>query len=159
VDPGGTRTNEQEHPAGAKTIIDSNRYMTLGTADEDGLPWVSPVWFATEDYRKFLWVSSPEARHSRNLVVRRQVSIVIFDSQVAVGGAQAVYVSAVADELSSDELERGIALFSRRSEAQGLRPWTPADVQPPARHRLYRATAAELFVLGPADERLPVRLA
>jgi len=87
------------------------------------------------------------------------VSIVIFDSQVAVGSAQAVYISAAADELTAGELERGIALFSRRSEAQGLRPWTPADVRPPARLRLYRATVAALFLLSRSDERLPVRLA
>jgi hypothetical protein len=26
----------------ARTMIDSNFYMTLGTADENGWPWVSP---------------------------------------------------------------------------------------------------------------------
>ena len=31
----------------ARAIIESNRYMVLGTADEDGVPWVTPVWFAT----------------------------------------------------------------------------------------------------------------
>jgi nitroimidazol reductase NimA-like FMN-containing flavoprotein (pyridoxamine 5'-phosphate oxidase superfamily) len=55
----------------ARTVIDANRYMALGTADEAGHPWVSPVWFASEDYRQFHWVSSPEARHSQNLSARR----------------------------------------------------------------------------------------
>ena len=27
----------------ARGIIESNRYMVLGTADEDGVPWVTPV--------------------------------------------------------------------------------------------------------------------
>ena len=65
----------------ARTIIDSNMYMVLGTADEDGQPWVSPVYYASEDYKQFYWVSSPEVRHSRNIVLRPQISIVIFDSQ------------------------------------------------------------------------------
>jgi hypothetical protein len=30
----------------AKEIIDANRYMTLATADAQGTPWASPVWFA-----------------------------------------------------------------------------------------------------------------
>jgi predicted pyridoxine 5'-phosphate oxidase superfamily flavin-nucleotide-binding protein len=30
----------------ARNVIDSNRYMALGTADADGHPRVSPVWFA-----------------------------------------------------------------------------------------------------------------
>jgi pyridoxine/pyridoxamine 5'-phosphate oxidase len=140
----------------AREIVDANRYMTLGTADERGVPWVSPVWFATDDYREFFWVSSPQARHSRNLAARSELAIVIFDSQVPVGDAKAVYIAAVAEELSGAELEQGIAIFSRRSEAQGLRAWGSEDVRTPARHRLYRATASEHFVLGPGDQRLPV---
>ena len=143
----------------AKTIIDFNRYMALGTADSEGLPWVSPVWFATTNYRDFFWVSKPQAKHSRNLASRGHASIVIFDSQVAPGLAQAVYMSARAGELSADELEVGLSVFGDRSEAQGLPRWTLSDVQAPARHRLYRATALEQFVLSERDERLPVTLA
>ena len=47
---------------------------------------------------------------------------------------------------------------SRASEAQGLRAWTPEDVLPPARHRLYRVTVTEHFVLDATDQRLPVNL-
>jgi pyridoxine/pyridoxamine 5'-phosphate oxidase len=143
--------------AAARTIIDSNRYMTLATADESGLPWASPVWFAEAGYREFFWVSAPEARHSRNLAARPQVSIVIFDSSVPVGDAQAaVYMSAVAEQLTGGEVEEGLAIYNRRGEQQGLRAWTNADVGLHARHRLYRATASEQFVLGPGDERIPV---
>lgn len=38
----------------ARGIIESNRYMVLGTADEDGVPWVTPVWFAQSDHRRFI---------------------------------------------------------------------------------------------------------
>ena len=142
--------------AAARTIIDSNRYMTLATADESGLPWASPVWFAPAGYREFVWVSAPEARHSRNLAARPQVGIVIFDSSVPAGEGQAVYMSAVAEQLTGSEAEEGLAIFNRRGEEQGLRAWTSADVGLHARHRLYRATASEQFVLGPGDERIPV---
>ena len=30
----------------ARRYIDSNQFMTIGTADEEGVPWVSPVWYA-----------------------------------------------------------------------------------------------------------------
>jgi hypothetical protein len=130
--------------------------MTLGTGDAHGNPWVSPVWFAHADYREFFWVSSPQARHSRNVAARPQVSIVIFDSQVPVGSAAAVYMQAVAVQLTGPELDRGMEVFAREDAAQGLRPWTLADVTAPAKHRLYRATVAEHWVLGPGDERLPV---
>ena len=95
---------------------------------------------------QFYWVSGSERAHSRNLAARPELGIVIYDSSVPVGGAQAVYMAAVAEEVADD----GIEVFARRSEAQGLRPWTSEDVLPPARHRLYRATAGEHFVLAGA---------
>jgi len=145
--------------AGARAVIDANHYMTLGTADDSGHPWVTPVWFAPADYREFFWVSSPAARHSRNIAIRPEVSIVIFDSQVPVGSAAAVYMTAVAQELTGAAQERGLEVFARESEAQGLSVWGMANVTAPARHRLYRAAVTEQWVLDPHDERLPVTLA
>jgi hypothetical protein len=55
--------------ANARAIIDANLYMVLGTADEAGRPWVSPVYFAPASYREFLWVSQPQATHSRNIAL------------------------------------------------------------------------------------------
>jgi nitroimidazol reductase NimA-like FMN-containing flavoprotein (pyridoxamine 5'-phosphate oxidase superfamily) len=144
--------------AGARAVIDANHYMTLGTADDSGHPWVTPVWFAPADHREFFWVSSPAARHSRNIAIRPVVSIVIFDSQVPVGSAAAVYMTAVAQELTGAAQERGLEVFARESEAQGLSVWGMANVTAPARHRLYRAAVTEQWVLDPHDERLPVTL-
>jgi uncharacterized protein YhbP (UPF0306 family) len=142
----------------ARAIIDSNLYMTLGTADEEGRPWVSPVYYAPEGYARFYWVSSPEATHSRNIAARPEVAIVVFDSRAPIGSGQGVYMSAVAEELTGADLDRGIAIFSRRSQAYGASEWTRDDVLPPARHRLYRATAAEHSVLGPQDRRTSVTI-
>jgi nitroimidazol reductase NimA-like FMN-containing flavoprotein (pyridoxamine 5'-phosphate oxidase superfamily) len=140
----------------ARSIVDSNRYMTLATADEHGSPWASPVWYAPVGSREFLWVSSAEARHSRNLAARPELAIVIFDSHQA-GGWNALYMAAVAEELT--DVDEGIQIFSRHGEAQGLRAWTREEVLPPARHRLYRATVAQHFILDPHDQRLPVSVA
>jgi nitroimidazol reductase NimA-like FMN-containing flavoprotein (pyridoxamine 5'-phosphate oxidase superfamily) len=143
----------------ARTIIDSNDYMVLATADESGLPWASPVWYAPEEYRELFWVSSPDARHSRNLAARPELAIVIFDSTVPIGTGQGVYMSAVADQPTGEELDRGIEIFSRRSEAQGGRAWTREDVLPTAPIRLFRARVSEHSMLDPAaspDQRIPV---
>ena len=63
--------------ATARRLIEANMYMTIATADGDGRPWVSPEWFAAASETEFLWVSAPEARHSRNLAVRPEVAIVM----------------------------------------------------------------------------------
>ena len=148
-----------EREAMAKAIVDGNSYLTLGTADAAGVPWASPVWYAHASYREYFWVSRPGARHSQNIAVRPEVGIVIFDSTVPIGTGKAVYMAAVAEEVSDDdEVARGIEAFSERSLAQGGRAWTPEEVGPGGRVRLYRARVSEQFVLSPEDERLPVML-
>lgn len=103
--PGGTGANvtqEQDLAAIARSIVDGNRFMALGTADASGTPCVSPVWYAPLSYR--------------------------------------------------------LEAFNRRSEGQGLRAWSRAEVVPPGEFRFYRATAGEQFVLDDPDRRLPVHL-
>jgi Pyridoxamine 5'-phosphate oxidase len=119
-----------------RRVIDANRYMALGTADEAGQPWVSPVWFATEDYRSFHWVSSPNAKHSRNLAAHPEIAIAIFDSSVPVGGAQAVYMKGVAEELSGAALGHGLGVFDRVSRKDIGRGFGLDDVQGSAPFRL-----------------------
>lgn len=139
-----------------EAIVRANQYVTLGTADAGGVPWATPVWFATADCREFFWVSSPNARHSRNLAARPQLALAIFDSHQKPGTGRGVYVAAVAEAVPERDLDAGLAVFSSASRRSGMSAWTRSDVQPPARHLLYRATAAKHFVLSSRDERIPV---
>jgi hypothetical protein len=94
--------------------------------------------------------------------VRPEVGIAIFDSHVAIGTGQGVYMSAVAGLLGEDETAaRGIEAFSRRSVAHGGYEWTSEDVRPGSGLRLYRATAGSYSILakdGQPDYRIPVPL-
>lgn len=137
-------------------VVWANRYMVLATSDEDGHPWATPVWFATDDCHDFFWVSRPGARHSRNLGVREQLAITIFDSRQPPGTGQGGYLAAVGGPVPEDGLDDGVAVFSRTSERAGAPTWTRNDVTEPAPFRLYRAAAVERFVLSPHDERIPV---
>jgi hypothetical protein len=113
---------------------------------------------APESYTAFLWVSRPEARHSRNLAARPQLGIVMFDSTVAFGGAEALYTEAVAEQFEGPDAERAIAIFSRRSEAFGAGEWTAERITASAELRLYRAVASAQYVLDRTDRRVPVNL-
>ena len=97
--------------------------MTLATADADGAPWASPVWFAHEQYETFLWMSQPGACHSRNIAVRREIAIVIFDSTVSPHQRNAVYVEATAAIVPDAELADAVAVYAARSVAPGWRRW------------------------------------
>ena len=144
----------------ARAILDANHYMTLGTADAAGHPWVSPVFFAADRYRDLYWISSPEATHSRNLAARPELSIVVFDSQAPVGTGQAVYMAATAAELAGPDLERGLQVYPGEAGLRaGARSISPDQVVAPAIYRLYRASVTEHLVLDPVaapDQRTPV---
>jgi len=154
-----------ELAAKARRIVAANSYLTLATVDADGHPWVSPVYFTPDGSGRFLWVSSPTARHSRNLAERPDVALVVFDSTVAIGRGEAVYVEAQARLVAEADLDRSTAVFASRSEE--LAGYTADEVRPPAELRLYEAVAAEASVLlrgadprnaGGIDTRVVVRL-
>jgi uncharacterized protein YhbP (UPF0306 family) len=153
---------DEDFAAIAKAIMDSTLYMALGTADEAGQPWVSPVYLTASQYKEFYWISAPETKHSRNIAKRSQISIVIFNSQVPVGKAEAVYMLAAAEELLGDKLERGLAVYNGRfpePARHGVQDTRLEQVQPPGLYRLYRAVAVEHWVLDPhksPDRRAPV---
>jgi hypothetical protein len=157
-------TNQQDLGSLAKAIIDSNMYMVLGTADESGGPWATPVYFGHFEYREFYWISSPEVKHSRNIAVRPQISIVIFDSQAPVGKGQAVYISAIAEALTDVNLDRGLDIYNGRflnPGEHGVKLIQSEDVRAPGLYRLYRAAALEHWVLDPAgrpDHRISVTI-
>ncbi len=149
-------TQLQEFSIIAKSIIDSSLYMVIGTADETGIPWVSPVYYSPARYTEFYWVSSEEARHSHNLAARPQVSIVIFNSLAPIGTGQAVYMSAVAEEVAGVDLNQGIAIYNERFAnpvERGVRVIEPEELVPPTFYRLYRAIASEHWILDPAPGR------
>jgi len=158
--PAARETSGQDLDALARSIIDANSYLVLGTADSAGRPWTSPVYFSPASYREFYWVSDPDTRHSRHLDERPEVSIVVFDSRVPLGQGQAVYMIAEAAQVADDDhLERDMEVFSAGAVARGGDAWPVERVRPPAELRLYRAVASEQWVLDPGartDSRTPV---
>jgi hypothetical protein len=139
----------------ARRVIDTNHYMTLATRERDGRPRLSPVYYTPARYRDLYWVSSPDARHSRNLAERPEVEIVIFDSTAAVGDGEAVYLAAIERAIADDELEAACAEAFRTTA--GARPFSPAELRGDAPLRLYVASirSCEVHLAGrhPANER------
>jgi hypothetical protein len=136
--------------AHARSLIGANLYLTLGTADAAGSPWAVPVCFSPAGDREFLWVSEVDARHSRNLAARPQVSLVIFDSTVPAYHGRAVYADGTAGEAGPEAL----AAYN----ARGVAELTPQDVTGDSPYRLYRATATRMWVLCPREPRQPCEL-
>jgi len=133
----------------ARHVLDTNWYLTLGTTEPDGRPRLSPVYFTHAGYRDLYWVSSPEARHSRNIAARPEIGVVIFDSTAAIGQGQAVYINAVAALVADDDLPaRCAAAFARI--APGATQFQPDELSGDAELRLYhaRVTGLEVHIPG-----------
>ncbi|MEU5879513.1 pyridoxamine 5'-phosphate oxidase family protein [Spirillospora sp. NPDC047279] len=139
---------EKDEAATARAIIDANVYMTLGTADAAGTPWASPVFYSADGYADFYWMSATGARHSVNIAERERIGIVVFDSNAPVSTGQAVYMSAVARELTGADLEHARTVYPGPPE-RGGRPISPEDVLPPAPRRLFHAAVSEHSILCP----------
>ena len=165
-------TSEADLGEVVRTIIDDNVFMTLGTADVAGHPWVSPVFFASADYLDFYWISAPDATHSVNLTERPELSIVIFNSTTRPNQAraQAVYMSAEAVQVTGADFDRGLEIYPG-PPSRGARRFAADELRPPGLFRLYRARASEHSILCPRpagepcvphgiahDHRLPVKL-
>lgn len=140
----------------ARNVIDAASYMTLATADVDGRPWATPVWFAERDLQEFIWVSRPGTQHSRNIAERSDIALVIFDSTVPPGEGVGVYVEAVASEVDDHDRAAALAVYAAHSVAGGIRPWSESDVTGAAQLRLYRAVASHVWVLDEHDSRVLV---
>lgn len=164
--PPGNRPGADGLATRARELIDTILYLTLATIDDDGTPRVSPLYFTPHEYADLYWVSHPEARHSRNIAHDPRTMAVVFDSTVAVGAAEAVYLTGLAHEVPEDELaDRCAVAFTGRGGAKLI---PPDDLTGDAPLRLFvlHVRNAETLVsakhpsLGAGrDRRIPVQLA
>lgn len=148
-----------DNHAHARMLLDDNRYVVLATADADGNPWATPVWFAPDGLDRLYWVSWPGSRHSQLIERRPVVALTVLDSTVVPGDAAAFYATARARQCPDDELDQALDVFNRRSLAQGLREFTREHVTGGARLRLYVADITEAWVLdqdSDVDQRAEV---
>lgn len=139
------------------------KYLVLGTADDSGQPWTTPVYFAAADPCRLYWVSSPNSRHSRNIADRPRVAITVFDSTVPIGGAEAIYLTATAGLVDDAEIDAALAVLNTR--LPDGRHLDTGDLAPNGLLRVYQADVTEHFVLirggdqrfdNVIDMRLPV---
>ena len=150
----GFIADDNDLVAHARALVELNRYLTIGTTDHQGRPWTTPVYFAATQEWHFYWMSETDARHSRNLAERPDVSLVVFDSTVPPYHGRAVYAVGQAHELAEGEVDEGLRAYPGPSRPE-VPPTTRDDVTGSSPYRLFRATAAELWVLCPREPRRP----
>lgn len=148
-----------DNNAHARTVLDDTSYAVLATADADGNPWATPVWFAPDGLDRIYWLSWPGSRHSQLIDQRTEVALTVFDSNAVPNEGTAFYARARARRCRDDQLDDGLSVMNRRSLAQGIGEFTRERVTGGSRLRLYVAEIAEAWVLdqdADVDQRAPV---
>ncbi|MER5649320.1 pyridoxamine 5'-phosphate oxidase family protein [Streptosporangium sp. NPDC002524] len=124
-------------------LLGDSRYLVLATADRQGRPWATPVFFAARDEDRLFWVSAPDSRHSRNIAERPDVAVTVFDSHAPVGGAEALYLEVTAGP-ADDPVAAVATLNARLPEGKEL---TGDDLAPSGPLVAYSADVRRHFVL------------
>ena len=153
-----TRTDNTAH---ARTVLDRTTYAVLATADADGTPWATPVWFAHDDLDRLFWLSCPGSRHSLLIDKRPEVALTVFDSTAVPNEGTAFYAAARARRCPDEVIDAGLSVMNRRLRTQGLADVVRERITGTARLRLYVAETVEAWVLDPdadVDQRAPVAL-
>jgi uncharacterized protein YhbP (UPF0306 family) len=126
-------------------LLAQHRYLVLGTADANGRPWVTPVFYATDGEHRVLWVSAPDSRHSRNIAARPEVAITVYDTRAPIGGAEALYLEATAESVAGDARVEALAVLnSRLPDSHQL---GTDDLEPSGPLQVYEAAITQHFVL------------
>ena len=148
-----------DNNAHALSVLDATCYVVLATADADGTPWATPVWFAHDGLDRLYWLSWPGSRHSRLVEHRPEVALTVFDSNAVPNQGTAFYATARARQCPDEHLDRGLDVVNRRSLAQGIGEFTRGRVTGGSRLRLYVAEINDAWVLdqdADVDQRAPV---
>jgi uncharacterized protein YhbP (UPF0306 family) len=149
-----------DNNAHARTVLDNTCYAVLATADADGIPWATPVWFAHDDLDRVYWVSWPGSRHSQLIEQRPDVALTVFDTNALPHEGTGFYATARARQCPSEQLDDGLGVLNRRLLARGIGEFTRERVTGGSRLRLYVAEIIEAWVLdqdADVDQRAPVR--
>lgn len=86
----------------ARALLDAVPLCAIATVSADGGAHVNTAYFAWSSRFEIVWLSAPEAHHSRNLERHRSVAVAVFDTHQSWGGR-----------------DRGIQMFGTASEARG----------------------------------------
>jgi uncharacterized protein len=88
----------------AQTLLDASPLCAIATTTPSGNAHINTAYFAWGQDWRLIWLSDPQARHSRNLADHASAAIAVFDSGQTWGDA-----------------DRGIQLFGSAREATAAR--------------------------------------
>jgi uncharacterized protein YhbP (UPF0306 family) len=63
-----------------QAFLDTQSTMALATINTNGQPQVAPIFYVADERLNLYWLSSPNSRHSTNLVLNPKVAATVYPS-------------------------------------------------------------------------------
>lgn len=98
-----------------RQIIETNQYMTIGSASADGTAWASAVAYAFDDAYTFYFISLPDSQHAKNFTENPHVTCAIFDSHQMFGEGSGLQIEGVIKKVAPTHLPKVISLYLARN--------------------------------------------
>lgn len=138
----------EAHNKRAAEIINQILYITIATVSEDEQPWNSPVYSGFDKDLNFYWSSDRDGQHSKNIRANGKAFLVIYDSTVAEGQGEGVYLLCDAVELGEhDEIMAARRVTqSRKGQLDEMTSDEPAKFTGDKIRRVYKATPKHIWM-------------
>lgn len=132
-------------PHDVADFLAQQHVMTLATQGMDG-PWAAALFYA-RDGDDLVFLSTPESRHSRNLVRQPQCAATIQAEQSDWRAIQGIQIEGIARETTGEEASRARTCYGMRFPfvQAGLAP--AAIAQALERVRWYRLQMTRLYFI------------
>lgn len=127
----------------AQRLLDASTLLALATVRQDRTAYVNTAYFAWSETLELVWISHPDALHSRNIRTNATAAVAVYDSTQSWGrpdrGIQ-LFGTAL-------EVDEATVAFARALYANRFPDYRPEDV-PAYRLYAFRPQRVKLF-----DER------
>lgn len=149
-----------KHKEKAIEILKNNLYLTISTSTKTGKPWIANLYYTHDKQYNFYWYSPKDSVHSTNIRNNNKVALSIFDSNAVGDDVDAVYIEAVAHEVSDKkELIKGLTLYASKMVKTKFTNKTSAkrfikqygDFTGLSKLRMYKAVPIKVYKLAPSE--------
>ncbi|WP_461534908.1 pyridoxamine 5'-phosphate oxidase family protein [Spongorhabdus nitratireducens] len=96
-------------------LLETNHYCVLATANSEGEPWNTPLFYAFDHNWQLYWISSTDCHHSRLLAENPKASAVIYEPPGVSHETSALYLSGTAAICEGAEIEQALEFYLQRT--------------------------------------------
>lgn len=98
-----------------RRLLDESTLFALATVAPDGSAHVNTAYFARSPTLELVWLSHPDAQHSRNIRANATAAVAVYDSRQSWGKPdRGIQLSGTASEIEEADAADAYALYASR---------------------------------------------